>query len=190
MVTTPVYVPAITITLNPGTHIMPGTNVTLSANVASAGPAPVYQWYINTLAIPAATNGTFTYSMFNDGDSVSCQVTGTGLCGMSAFNSVIMHVGPSGIANTGVGVSNVTLVPNPNKGNFTVTGTITTATDEEVVIEVSNMLGQVVYRKGITVKNGMVDEQVQLSNSLANGMYMLNLKASADSKVFHFVLEQ
>lgn len=190
MATSPVYVPAITITINPGTHIQPGANVTLTANVASAGPAPVYQWYINNLSIPSATNGTFTYSMFNDGDSVSCQVTGTGLCGMSAFNSVIMHVGPSGIATTGAGVSDVRLVPNPNKGLFTVKGILTVASDEEVTLEVTNMLGQVVYRKGITAKNGIVDEQVQLNNTLANGMYMLNLKTSADNKVFHFVLEQ
>jgi uncharacterized protein YjdB len=188
MATTPIYIPAITIAVNPGNHINPGTNVTLTANVASGGPAPEYQWFINSTPIPSATNATFTYSMFTEGDSVSCQVTGTGACGMSAFNSVIMHVGPSGIS--GVGISDVRLVPNPNKGLFTVKGTLATAADEEVVLEVTNMLGQVVYRQGVSAKNGLINEQVQLSNTLSNGMYMLNVKTAGDSKVFHFVLEQ
>ncbi len=52
------------------------------------------------------------------------------------------------------------------------------------------MLGQSVYKGKVIAKNGVINEQIQLTNNLANGMYMLNLQSGEDRKVFHFVLEQ
>ncbi|MES2702353.1 MAG: Ig-like domain-containing protein [Bacteroidota bacterium] len=195
MVTSPVFIPAVTLSANTGTHVKEGVTVTLTASVASAGAAPLYQWYVNAVQIPAATNATFSYSTFANGDSVTCEVTGTGMCGMKAFNSIIMTVGPDGaIAPTGVatvtGASDVRLIPNPNKGQFSVKGTLTVKADQEVNIEITNMLGQTVYHSKVTARNGNIDEQLQLDNTLANGMYMLNMITGNEKKVFHFVLEQ
>jgi hypothetical protein len=189
MVTSPVYIPAIEITSNYGFFVNEGTVVTLGATVATGGPAPLYKWFIGASEVPGATGATLT-KVFNNGDSVSCQVTGTGLCGMSAFNSVVMHVGPTGVATTTIGDADVRLVPNPNKGEFTVKGTLTVKADKEVAIEVTNMLGQVVYRTNVTARNGDIDAKIKLDNTLANGMYMLNMSSGSDRKVFHFVLEQ
>jgi hypothetical protein len=52
------------------------------------------------------------------------------------------------------------------------------------------MLGQVVYRNNVTAHNGNINELISLSNTLANGMYMLNLNSGNEHKVFHFVIEQ
>jgi hypothetical protein len=52
------------------------------------------------------------------------------------------------------------------------------------------MIGQVIYRNKIMASNGVINERIQLSNTLANGMYLLNLKSVNDNKVFHFVIEQ
>jgi hypothetical protein len=52
------------------------------------------------------------------------------------------------------------------------------------------MLGQVVYRSKVMSKQGRVEERIQLENTLANGMYILNLRSESASKVFHFVMEQ
>jgi len=87
-------------------------------------------------------------------------------------------------------ISNIQVVPNPNKGTFAVKGTLATMADEEVTMDVTNMLGQVVYTNKVIAHDGKIDQQVHLNNTLANGMYLLNFRTATDHKVFHFVLEQ
>jgi hypothetical protein len=84
----------------------------------------------------------------------------------------------------------VRLVPNPNKGSFVVKGTIGNTVTGELNMDVTDMLGQIVYSAKVTAKNGVIDEKVQINNTLANGMYILNLRSETSSKAFHFVLQQ
>jgi len=86
--------------------------------------------------------------------------------------------------------NNVMVYPNPNKGVFTVKGTLATAEDQDLAVEVTDMLGQVVYRGKVAAREGKLDEQISLTGNLANGMYMLNLHCGAEVKVFHFVIGQ
>ena len=72
---------------------------------------------------------------------------------------------------------------------FTIKGTIAAGNDE-VSVEVTNMLGQVVYNSKVAVQNGNINEKIQLSSSLTNGMYILNLRSGSQNNVFHFVIEQ
>ena len=51
-------------------------------------------------------------------------------------------------------------------------------------------LGQVVYKSKFAAVAGKINEEVQLGNNLANGMYMLNLISGTESKIFHVVLEK
>jgi subtilisin-like proprotein convertase family protein len=189
MAVTPAYLPLVNITVSPGIMVQPGTNVTMAATVTGGGASPEYQWYIGSSAIAGATNATFTYNLYADGDSVSCVVKGTGTCGLSSFNSAIMHVGVTAI-NTTSSITDIRLMPNPNKGEFAVKGTLSVKADKEVSIEITNMLGQVVYKGMAIARNGVVDTRVKLSDTLANGMYMLNLIYGEERKVFHFVLGQ
>ncbi|MES2702624.1 MAG: Ig-like domain-containing protein [Bacteroidota bacterium] len=189
MVVSPVYIPSVTITADPGIAVKAGEIVRFTATATGAGPSPSYQWYVGTVQIPAATNPTYTSSGFVTGDSITCQVIGTGACGLKAFNSVVMTVLPAGVT-TVTAIGDVILVPNPNKGQFSVRGTLTVKADQEVAIEITNMLGQTVYSSKVMARNGVINQQLQLDNTLANGMYMLNMVAGEDRKVFHFVLEQ
>jgi uncharacterized protein YjdB len=87
-------------------------------------------------------------------------------------------------------ITNVQVKPNPNKGLFTVTGTIGNSPDGLVTIEVTSMLGQSVYKKQLITQDNKLNQDVQLSNTTANGMYLLSIKSGADVKVFHIVVEQ
>jgi hypothetical protein len=189
MTVSPVFTPVVNITATPGTVVQVGTPVALTANLSNAGASPEYQWYIGSSAIAGATSSVFSYSMFADGDSVTCIVKGTGACGLYGFNSVIMHVGGVGV-QPGTTIGDVKLMPNPNKGAFTIRGTLSAIGDQELVAEVTNMLGQVVYKEKIAARNGVINERILLSNTLANGMYMLILRSGNENKVYHFVLEQ
>jgi len=82
----------------------------------------------------------------------------------------------------------VRLVPNPNKGAFSLQGTLATASNEELNVEVTNMLGQVVYSGKVKANAGAINERIELSNA-ASGMYLLNLSTGNDRAVFHFVIE-
>ena len=82
------------------------------------------------------------------------------------------------------------IVPNPNNGTLTVKGVLGAASDEDVMLEITNVLGQVVYKKQMTASEGRVNELISLSSALANGMYMLTVHTGVESKVLHFVIEK
>jgi len=183
-------IPVVTISASPSAHVNEGDLVTLTATVSNGGIAPVYQWYVNGVPIPDGVTPILSSSNFVNGDSVTIQVTSSGACSnLVGFNSlrIFTNVGVTQVTNTN---SNIALVPNPNKGDFTVKGTLGIVTDEEVSLEVYDMLGQLVYKNTVMTHGGNVNEHVQLNGGLANGMYMLNLHSATQKSIFHFVIEQ
>ncbi len=187
----PKYIPVVNIVAQPGTVIEQGQTVTFTTNVTGAGEAPTYQWLLRGNVIAGATTSSFTSSDLNDGDSVTCKVWGTGICGLETINSVVMKVTPTtGVGTTSITMGDIRLVPNPNSGAFTVSGTLGSAADADLTLEITNMLGQVVYSGTAKARGGNLNERVQLSSGLANGMYLLNISNGNDRKVLHFVLKQ
>jgi len=182
-------VPIVSITAHPGVDIGSGQPDTLVATITDGGISPNYQWYINNSAVPAATSGTFIRSTYNDKDSVTCKVTRTDACGLSSVNSVVIRVHPVGVQQLSAGTS-IALTPNPNKGAFTVKGSLGSAVDQEVVMEITNMLGQVVYTNKVNAPNGQLNEQVAANNTLPSGIYILSLHSESGNSTFRFVVEQ
>ena len=86
--------------------------------------------------------------------------------------------------------ASVSILPNPNKGTFTVKGTLGSNNDEEVTIEVTDLLGQVIYKNKVTALSGKLNETITLSNTLANGIYILSVESDTQHKTLHFVIEQ
>ena len=86
--------------------------------------------------------------------------------------------------------ASISVLPNPNKGTFMVRGTVGSATDEDVTLEVTDLLGQVIYRNKVIAQSGKLNETIILNNSLANGMYILNVQSISGNRTFHFVVEQ
>lgn len=184
-------VPVVTITASPGTTIMQGQTLTLTATVVNGGASPTYQWIRNSIPITGATNATYSSDSFSlqMEDSVVCQVTGSLLCKATGYKWVYIQEAPAGVA-TVTGGGNISITPNPNKGDFTVKGTLGTPMDEEVGLEITDVLGQVVYKDKLPAKNGRLNSSIQLSRSLANGIYLLTLHTNESSIVFHMIIEQ
>lgn len=184
-------VPVVTILANPGTTISKGESVSFSAVVTNGGANPTFQWKLNGNAITGATSSTFTGNGFDNSDVVSCDVTSSGTCGgATSSGNVTLTVSTVGIINVAAANIDVNVMPNPNKGEFTVKGDLATKDDVEVTLEVVNMLGQTIYSNKVMANRGSINEHIKLDNTLANGMYMLNLRSAAGSKVFHVVVEQ
>ncbi len=130
-----------------------------------------------------------TYRLANN-DIVSCTVTNHNICGaLEGSNSVVVAISNVGVTPVVSNASDVKLVPNPNKGEFTVKGTLGTTDDEAVTLEVTDMLGQVIYRSNVVAHGGNLNERIVLNN-IANGMYLLNMSSASGNKVFHMVVEQ
>jgi hypothetical protein len=190
MVVTPMIIPHVEVHATPGFIISAGEQDSLWTVVTNAGPSPTYQWEVNGVPIVGATNSYYV-SQFNNYDSVTCVVTTSGFCaGISTFDWVYITVYPLGVQQLTVGGNDIMLIPNPNQGAFTLRGTLGTTMDEEVTVEVTDMLGQSIYKNKVMVNGGKMNEQIRLSSTLANGMYLLNLTSPSGNKSFHFVIEQ
>ncbi len=190
--TTVVVVPATTpvFAMNSlqGIHTYTGESDTFTAAVTTT-VAHTYQWLINGVVLPGATSATFVSDTLSNNDSVTCVVTNTDVCGLSSSNSIIIGVSNVGIRPVAI-IDNIAVSPNPSKGTFTVKGSLGITNDEQVSIEITDMIGQAVYKNVIVAVSGQINEHVKLSNTIASGQYILNVRSGVASKVFHIVIEQ
>jgi hypothetical protein len=184
----PAY-PYVSISANPGYIVGIGDSITFTAVVTDA-VNPIYQWYINGLPIAGATSSVFRSGNFSttNQDSVSCIVTNTGICSVASQQWIYVYATSEGVQQIQTGASGIAIVPNPNNGSFTIKGTVG-VNDEEVYLEVTDILGQTVYRNNVLALNGKLDERITLK-SAANGMYILTLHTGEGNKVFHVVVTQ
>ena len=84
----------------------------------------------------------------------------------------------------------VTMIPNPNRGSFTLHGVIGSAQDEVVTIEITDILGRRVYSVTATALGGIVNTQVQPGTALENGVYLLNVSSTSANQTLRFVVER
>ncbi len=95
MTVTPTVLPTINITANPGNTACAGANVTFTANITNGGPTPAYQWYVN--GNPVGTGSTYSTSVLNTNDIVSCTLTSSAPCATPATvsGSMTMTIVPN-----------------------------------------------------------------------------------------------
>jgi hypothetical protein len=191
VVDTPI-IPHVTVNTNPGYVTGAASRtITFSAAVTDGGDAPTYQWRINGVPQVGANAPTFTHTGFHTEyqDSVSVDVTSSGVCPMTSHGWVYIEVNNVGVNAVSMG-GNVTIIPNPNKGEFVIKGALGTVNDQDVSLEVTDVLGQQVYTAKIVAKSGQLNERVRLDGHLANGMYIVNLHTEGGNKIFHMVVEK
>ena len=191
----PLLTPTVTITAHPGLSVISGQNDTLIAIVTNAGVAIAYQWKINSIAIPGATSDTFIYSNFTNDDTVVCIVNSSNNCGgIPASAELIMNVINVGIQQVVTSGWDIKLLPNPNNGNFIIKGSIGNNIDDEISMEITDMLGQMVYQKNIKINHGNINENIYSPSSIPNGVYLIHmfqhspLNLSTINWVSHFVI--
>ena len=189
-VDTPVM-PYFIITANPPVLTGPGMFDTLSVILSDTSGPFHYQWTVNDSNIHGATNSTYVSDSFNymKDDSVTCTVTHLGICRLTTFNWILV---PNNVGVKQINAANIdiSVVPNPNKGEFIVRGTLGTNRDETVSIEITDMMGRVVHQTNFMARDGNINEKIHIGNILTNGMYLLNVRSEAANKVFHIVVEQ
>ncbi len=83
----------------------------------------------------------------------------------------------------------ITVQPNPNSGKFRLMGTVSYAGEDAATIEITNMIGQLVYSSVVNPGGGLIDQQIT-TESLPNGSYILNVKKGEDKKAVRFVISR
>lgn len=179
------HTPSLSITSNPA-NPSAGESVTFSAVMTGCYTTPVYLWKKNGYFVLGVTGDTWTVTLA-DKDTIN----GVGVCNdpcaiPQTVSSNYIPVGPVGIGNV-AGNLNIGLYPNPNNGNFTVSGNI--GSEKTVIIEVLNTVGQVVYQDQVTAVNGNINTQVSVNNT-PNGVYMLRVRGKESSKLIRFTLNR
>ncbi len=81
------------------------------------------------------------------------------------------------------------LAPNPNNGVFTLSGTFADNTHKDVQVQITDMVGKVVYAKGTTATNGKMNEPVALPG-IAAGIYFLSLRTATENIVLRFTIDR
>lgn len=193
MTVLPITQPVGVVTAHPGYIIPAGMYDTFMCTIISGGGiSPLYQWYKNAIPVAGETNSIYITNVLNTGDSISCEVTNTDQCsGVTVFSYIYITVGDNvGVLHTAKLASSLSVVPNPNNGSFTVSGTLSTNNDEELQLQITDMLGREIQHSTIHAHAGRIDEQLSLAGSLASGTYLINISSASFHTSLHLIVEQ
>lgn len=176
MTVLPWLAPSVTITVSPTGPVQSGTFLTFTATATNAGNNPQYQWKRNGKDIVGATGSSWGALSLNNNDTITVEIISDYRCPQptnAVSNKIVTQIEGVGI-NEIAGLTNLTLAPNPNRGQFILSGQFNY--NGMVHISVMNMLGQTIYRTDSEVINNQLHQQIVLPQ-VASGMYLLQLEA-------------
>ena len=184
--------PIVSIVASPGTTFTAGQTVSFTTSVTGGGVSPVYQWQLNGFDIAGATTSNFTSNLLEDNDTVTCNVLSSTVCHMAGSSYQVMKiklpsVGTTTLKNGSTDVFNV--MPNPSKGEFKLTGSLASSS-QTVIINVTNMMGQVVFRKTVDGGQRKINEQIDLGETINDGVYLLSVSTNEGQQVFHVTIQR
>jgi Secretion system C-terminal sorting domain/Bacterial Ig domain len=181
--TQPDYPIAVTIHASYST-IGAGSNDTLVATVVSAVTTPTYQWYVNGTAVTGANSPVFVVNSATSGSEiVNCVVTSGDICNTTAIsNYLTLNISPAGVKQVSSANDQLSVMPNPNTGNFIVN--LSSADDEPVQIEISNIMGQ-----KIAALNTTTNKDTQVNISQPAGIYFVTAITGQSRTVLRVVIE-
>ena len=172
-----------TIAINP-TPVITGPSMVAQHNTITLSATPAGGSWSSQDQLIVATVGTASgvVSGVSLGATNVSYTMPTG-CFDKHWVTVVLNIGVPGLNAQ----SDIVLAPNPNSGVFTLKGALAGASEQDAVIEITNLTGQVIYSSKVTAHNGVLDERIELNMPAA--IYILSLKTGRGTKVFRFVKE-
>jgi hypothetical protein len=147
-----------------------GQSAIFTATVINGGTAPTYQWRKNGVNIPGATANPYT-GTFSSGDKISVLVYSNRPCtspdSATSNSDSVVALGVNNFSNES---GNINVFPNPNEGSFTIKGPVKNG---NYSIEMTNVLGQIVYSSVVSIDNALLETQVKLA--IPAGVYSLQI---------------
>ena len=187
MTVLPWLAPSVSITSNPTGLLQPWQYVTFTANPVNAGSNPQYQWKRNGQNIVGATGNTWSTNNLGNLDSISVELVSNYKCPQPATamsNGIVVSVAVS--VNDVKTLNNISLIPNPNNGQFVLKGNV--AKNGTANITIINTLGQIVHRSETNITDQTINERINL-NDVASGLYLLRLDINSQRANIKFRVE-
>ncbi len=149
---------------------------TITLTVTVSGTAPfTYQWYKDDVEIAGANEATYTIekAVLSDAGFYNCKATN--VCGSSLSNAANVSVEKKGgIASvTESNPINLTVTPNPVVENINVSFEMEMNTD--ATISIIDITGNVVAEQTIATTMGLNSTTINLTNTIANGTYFVQI---------------
>ncbi|MCW3084928.1 MAG: hypothetical protein JWP12_2294 [Bacteroidetes bacterium] len=139
--------------------------VTQSGTTLISSSATGNQWYVDGVAIPGENNQSYTYTA---NGTYTVEVTNGGCTSAASTGVVVVN---TGIAE-GSNPNSLSIFPNPNDGNFTVS--FSSTEKESYTIEITNALGQVVLKEDVKDFTGKYNKDLSVEE-YGKGIYMISL---------------
>jgi hypothetical protein len=165
------------------------TGITFYSTVTDGGTNPTYQWRKNGVDIPGATQPTYHSEGHQPTDKITLFVHSSVQCANPEFvlSTALQPMQVTAVGNVQGAVTDISLFPNPNNGRFTIKGDV--RTNETLLLEVVNPLGQVIYRGEARPDGGKLEKQIDLDDKAA-GIYLLNIKSENAIIPLRFIMNK
>jgi PKD repeat protein len=154
----------------------PSPTITQIGYTLTSSPANSYQWQLNTVDIPGATNQSYTISQSGLYTVIVGDITG---CKNSASKDVLI----SGIDDVTNG-ANISIFPNPAGDEVTIQ-TSSIQNNEATIISITNILGKTVEQEKVKWKG---QATLDVSN-LPSGIYIVKVENEKEKLALKFVKE-
>jgi hypothetical protein len=163
----------VVVTVNP----LPVVAITQAGSTFTAtGGFSSYQWYLNGTAITGATSNTFVTTQAG---SYYVIVSDSNCQKQSNTVVVLSIVGADNASST------ISLFPNPNDGEFRISGHVGSG-NEEITICVSDIFGKVVSREHCRALSGKIDYKYTMPKTASSGLYILKVTSQGLSTSMQF----
>ncbi len=83
----------------------------------------------------------------------------------------------------------ISVSPNPSSGNINIYADKVNSA-ASLQLQITNLLGEVVYSEYVENANGIVSKSIELVNDLSNGTYFLNLLVDGKAYSASFILNR
>jgi hypothetical protein len=183
----PVVTPSITISVSHGPVIAGMQTDTFTASSADCAD-PYYSWYRDI--VPLGLHSTVAVVTFPVGtqDSISCEVYCNNECAVetSIFSNSIF----TGINAQIASIQSVDIYPNPTQGSFNMDINVSAISSKDVLISVTDMVGQNILSMPVTLHSGHTHEVISLGEKAVSGVYLIQLTVDGQSLYYRIVLDK
>ncbi len=172
-----------------------GQIVTLNSELSYCGAPATYQWYLNGNPVAGATTMTWASAVYSN-DTIYCVNTCNTPCATrltDTSNTIVLYADylRLGIRSIQQSSGNYTLMPNPNNGYFTLSGTLGSNAPDNLHYDVLDLTGKVLLTGNTQPQNSTFSQQIDLDkNNIASGQYIIRIVTGSDVAFVHFVLER
>ena len=139
------------------------------------------------MAGTAAATTSYTQGNLTPGTNYYIHVRGVGASGnYTAWTHKAFSTLPTGIEPAAAGAYRLLLMPNPNRGVFTLRGSMPDQSKASLIIKVMNAIGQVICQTEAPAGNGGFSKTVELTAPA--GWYTVQVGNGSAAEVIRFSL--